>query len=112
MKLTNLRRPPDPVGPDLVPRLAAAIGKTITNAGVVGPDPRNNDQPNSAWCEGDCTEADRAKVQAALDSYTYDPDYFIPTDIKRLKTLANKVVLTPQENLEWRQLLAKQLGVL
>ena len=77
MKLEGLRRPDAPVGPDLAPKLAAALGKSITNAGV---------KPNEAWCEGACVETDRTAVQAALDSYVYDPDYFTPAEHKRLKS--------------------------
>src|SRR3990167_3957799 len=78
MRLEGFTHPVGVAGPDLGPKIAASIGKAIRDAGY---------KQAQAIVDGDITEADRAAIQAAINAYVYDPDYFLTEEQKRLKAM-------------------------
>jgi hypothetical protein len=80
MRIANLT-PPATHGPDLVPHISSAIGKVVRDAGVSPTEGAVVDGPA-------IVEADRPAIQAAINSYVHNPDFFATAEQRALRVHA------------------------
>jgi hypothetical protein len=95
--LSGFTRPPNPIGPDLGPKIQTGIGKTVTDASA---------SPTDVFVTGpNLVTGDKSAIQTVLNGYVYEPDFFLVLEAKNLRnvvsTLRNWAAAAHTESTAW-----------